>query len=77
MGRRVVSRLVVISNRVADPKQTTPTGRLAVGLLGALQQGGGMWFGWNGGLTDGESHDPRVQVRRGVTYATIDLNARL
>jgi trehalose 6-phosphate synthase len=34
-----------------------------------------MWFGWNGQLTDAESHEPRSQLRRGVTYATIDLNA--
>jgi trehalose 6-phosphate synthase len=34
-----------------------------------------MWFGWNGELTDGDSHEPRSQVRRGVTYTTIDLNA--
>ena len=43
-----MSRLVAISNRVAAPKRGKASGGLAVGLLGALQDHGGVWFGWSG-----------------------------
>jgi trehalose 6-phosphate synthase len=69
-----VSRIVAVSNRVADPGQRGATGGLAVGLHAALQKGGGLWFGWNGELAaDDEEQEPDVQVRRGVTYATFAL----
>jgi trehalose 6-phosphate synthase len=69
-----VSRLVVVSNRIADPKLGAAAGGLAVGVLGALEKGGGIWFGWSGKFTDGEPGEPERHVRRGVTYATIGLN---
>ena len=71
-----MTRLVAVSNRVADPRHRASTGGLAVGLLSALEKGGGIWFGWNGELTEGEPHDPELHVRQGVRYATIDLNSR-
>jgi trehalose 6-phosphate synthase len=40
-------RLVIVSNRVADPTKGT-SGGLAVCLLDALRKRGGLWFGWNG-----------------------------
>ena len=72
-----MTRVVVVSNRVADATKSATAGGLAIGVLGALEKGGGIWFGWNGELTDGESRDARPRVRRGVTYATIDLNKKL
>jgi trehalose 6-phosphate synthase len=51
------SRLVIVSNRVADLRATTQSGGLAVGLADALKERGGVWFGWNGerdGETGGE-----------------------
>lgn len=69
-----MSRIVAVSNRVADPRHRASTGGLAVGLLSALEKGGGVWFGWNGELTEGDTRDPQVHVRQGVKYATIDLN---
>ncbi len=68
-----MSRLVVVSNRVALPRQTA-AGGLASALCAALQERGGLWFGWSGKIaaeTAGEvhrTHDARVQ------YATIDLS---
>jgi trehalose 6-phosphate synthase len=59
---------------VADATKSATAGGLAIGVLGALEKGGGIWFGWNGELTDGEPGDPKPRVRRGITYATIDLN---
>ncbi|MFQ5985142.1 MAG: alpha,alpha-trehalose-phosphate synthase (UDP-forming) [Alphaproteobacteria bacterium] len=44
-----MSRLIVVSNRVAPVKpEETTAGGLAVGLLAALQEHGGIWFGWSG-----------------------------
>jgi trehalose 6-phosphate synthase len=70
-----LSRLVVVSNRIADPK-TVATGGLAVGVLGALEKGGGLWFGWSGDIEEQETAEAQVRARRGVTYATIDLDRR-
>lgn len=67
-----MSRLVVVSNRVADPQDAAPGG-LAVALQEAMQQHGGLWFGWSGTLTD--SVEPLVSSRqtRGVTLVTTEL----
>ncbi len=70
-----MSRLVVVSNRVADP-QKKAAGGLAVALADALNATGGMWFGWSGTIVadgtpgEGELH---IQQAGGVTLATVDL----
>ena len=68
-----MSRLIVVSNRVALPRQTA-TGGLASALQAALNERGGLWFGWSGKLaaeTAAEVH----RLRDGkVDYATIDLS---
>src|SRR3954470_2886058 len=46
-----MSRLVVVSNRVADPRKTA-AGGLAVALGEFLNNSGGMWFGWSGKLVE-------------------------
>lgn len=44
-----MSRLVVVSNRIAPPDEhAASAGGLAVGILGALKAAGGLWFGWSG-----------------------------
>src|SRR5690349_20072895 len=49
-----LSRLIVVSNRVAPITEGEPTaGGLAAGVLDALKQQGGIWFGWGGEV----SHD--------------------
>lgn len=71
------ARLITVSNRVAKPKRGGGSaGGLAVGILAALEEHGGMWFGWSGELTDGESRDPEITRRKNIEFATIDLNAR-
>ncbi len=47
-----MSRLVIVSNRVADLRKSTQSGGLAVGLADALRERGGVWFGWNGEKRD-------------------------
>ncbi len=34
---------------------------------------GGLWFGWNGELTDGQPDEPDLQIRDGVAYASMSL----
>lgn len=47
-----MSRLIIVSNRVADLRKSTQSGGLAVGLADALKERGGVWFGWNGETRD-------------------------
>lgn len=77
MAKTNEPRLIIVSNRVALPKRGAGTaGGLAVGILAALEDHGGVWFGWNGKLTDDTPGDPEV-IRRGkIDFATIDLNSR-
>ncbi len=71
-----MSRLVVISNRIADPRKTA-SGGLAVALGQALEASGGLWFGWSGKVvedgTPGEG-DLHVQNAGKVQLATVDLS---
>jgi trehalose 6-phosphate synthase len=66
-------RLIVVSNRVALPRQTA-SGGLGSALRAALQERGGLWFGWSGKLaaeTAAELHQMRDSK---VDYATVDLS---
>ena len=70
-----MSRLVVISNRVADPRKPV-AGGLAVALGESLQQTGGLWFGWSGTIVeDGPTGEGELHTQQAgkVTLATIDL----
>lgn len=71
-----MSRLVVISNRVAVPKARGAAGAqggLAGALQAALKKNKGLWFGWSGKESESPSSEPNVQTSDGVTTATIDL----
>ena len=72
-----MGRLVVVSNRLADPRKTA-AGGLAVALGEALDRTGGLWFGWSGTVAqDGTPGEGRLQTRQAgkVTLATVDLCA--
>lgn len=69
-----MSRLIAISNRVAAPSGGKSAGGLAVGILAALRQSGGIWFGWGGRTCHGEPSEPKLEQRGGVTFATIDID---
>jgi trehalose 6-phosphate synthase len=74
-----VSRLVVISNRVAVPKARGVTGAqggLAGALNAALKDRGGVWFGWSGQESEDRTGNMDLQRNAGVTTATIDLSKR-
>lgn len=68
-----MSRLVAVSNRVG-PIRGTSAGGLAVGLVEALRQNHGLWFGWSGRTRP--AGETRLQTRQtsGLTLATLDLS---
>jgi trehalose 6-phosphate synthase len=68
-----VSRLVVVSNRVAIPGENAPGG-LAVALQAALGERGGVWFGWSGKSVRGTSGTVHEQQDGGIRYITVDLS---
>ncbi len=71
-----MSRLVVISNRVAIPKARGAAGAqggLAGALNAALRKKGGIWFGWSGQETQHFTGELTTHQNDGVTIATIDL----
>jgi trehalose 6-phosphate synthase len=67
-------RLIVVSNRVAPIEEGLPTlGGLAAGVLDALHDKGGLWVGWSGEITEGESCI-RPELRKGrIRLQTLDL----
>src|SRR5690606_25743905 len=69
----LMSRLVVVSNRVAIPGENR-AGGLAVALLAALGERGGVWFGWSGKTVRGASGEVHEQEAEGIRYVTMDLN---
>lgn len=71
MGRRVV-----VSNRVGPLKDTGRAGGLAVGLVDALTQTGGLWFGWSGDVSDEGTFGPlKVQKNRKIQTIQLDMTA--
>ena len=68
-----MKRLVCVSNRISLPRRGTAAGGLAVGLLSALRQAGGTWFGWSGEVSEEPAAQPQVLTRDGIRFATIDL----
>jgi trehalose 6-phosphate synthase len=73
-----MARLIVVSNRVAPITEGEPTaGGLAAGVLDALKQKGGLWFGWSGEVTNDEVFPAHMERSVGpITLYTIDLCRR-
>jgi trehalose 6-phosphate synthase len=69
-----MSRLVVVSNRVPS---TSPAkleaGGLAVALQAALNETGGLWFGWSGKVVEPPAPATTVTQCDRFTLATLDL----
>jgi len=68
-----MSRVIAVSNRVQLPREGQAAGGLAVGVLAALEEHGGLWFGWSGreGIT--ERVEPEVVSHDAISYVTLDL----
>ena len=70
-------RLVMVSNRVAISGNSMSPGGLAVGVLSALKQTGGIWFGWSGNTREAPAIEPEIHEKEGIRFVTIDLPAAL
>jgi trehalose 6-phosphate synthase len=72
-------RLVVVSNRVADPRKTA-AGGLAVALADVLNSMGGLWFGWSGKIVEaadgGRAGEGALHSQQAgpVKLVTVDLS---
>ena len=68
-----MSRLIVISNRVQQLASGSSgnQGGLAVALLAALRQHGGVWFGWSGETTDTFTGEISYQSEGRATTAVL------
>lgn len=72
-----MSRLVVVSNRVASVDEgRAGVGGLAVAVGAALEEAGGIWFGWSGEKTGRRQTSPKIVARGKLTYATVDFTDR-
>ncbi|WP_342317007.1 alpha,alpha-trehalose-phosphate synthase (UDP-forming) [Lysobacter sp. FW306-1B-D06B] len=70
-----MSRLVIVSNRVALPGVNSPGG-LAVALQSALEETGGLWFGWSGRIDPDDSGQLHERDAGNIRYVTVDLSKR-
>ncbi|GAB1594473.1 alpha,alpha-trehalose-phosphate synthase (UDP-forming) [Lysobacter sp. PAGU 2638] len=70
-----MSRLVVVSNRVALPEESR-AGGLAIALLDALREDGGVWFGWSGTVDPHASGRIHEQQDGNIRYVTMDLSTQ-
>ncbi|HKX79793.1 MAG TPA: trehalose-6-phosphate synthase [Novosphingobium sp.] len=71
-----MSKLIVISNRVAVPSARGAAGAqggLAGALNSALKEYGGIWFGWSGQEVESFTGGVNLTRHDGITFATIDL----
>ncbi len=70
-----MSRLIVVSNRVARPAIASKgsEGGLAVGVKAAMQDAGGVWFGWNGKIENRANIEPQVDQLENISYVTTGL----
>jgi len=72
-----MSRLIIVSNRVADLEKSSQSGGLAVALGDALREMQGLWFGWDGSIVDEMSRlEFEIQQYGTVQTATVPLTAK-
>src|SRR5215472_11503521 len=77
LGVSASRRLVVVSNRVTPTAGARPdSGGLAVAIRAALQESGGIWFGWSGEVADETAVTPEIGYDGSLTFATLDLSRR-
>jgi trehalose 6-phosphate synthase len=68
-----MSRLVVVSNRIAAMEgKKESAGGLAVGIMDSLKDAGGLWFGWNGNISE-EELPLETRQQDNITFAAFSL----
>ncbi|HEY6451249.1 MAG TPA: trehalose-6-phosphate synthase [Steroidobacteraceae bacterium] len=71
--------LAVVSNRLTIPGHASPPGGLAVGVLSALRQSGGVWLGWSGKTHERPASEPESAAdiesieKEGIRFVALDL----
>lgn len=68
-----MSRLIIVSNRVADPGKATQSGGLAVVVREALRSREAVWVGWNGKIARRSGRRPDIEQGEGFASATFPL----
>ncbi len=64
----------MVSNRIAPVGEGgPPQGGLAVGVLEALREQGGLWLGWSGKIVETLPDKPRVRTFGKITIVELDL----
>ncbi len=70
-----MSRLVIVSNRVGPVRAAAKAaGGLAVALVDALRETGGIWFGWSGKVREVTDGHVRKEQAGPLTLLTLDLS---
>ena len=68
LGRPLLARLIIVSNRVGVPDGGARAGGLEVAIRPALRRRGGVWFGWSGRIAEGDPGPAKVVERDNVSY---------
>lgn len=74
-----MSRLVIVSNRVADLSKASQAGGVAVAIADTLREREGLWLGWSGKIGDRNDElrtKPDFSKIGNATIATLPLSAR-
>ncbi|RWM06294.1 MAG: hypothetical protein EOR72_31830 [Mesorhizobium sp.] len=74
-----MTRLVIVSNRVALPDEhgSLSPGGMAIALNAALKRQGGLWMGWSGKVkVEKNQVSLATQEANGITYALADLSQK-
>jgi trehalose 6-phosphate synthase len=67
-------RIVIVSNRIADPRRDEQAGGLAVALSDVLRTREGVWAGWSGRVSETAATDAPTRWRSGNTdFVALDL----
>jgi len=74
-----MSRIVLVSNRVADLSKAGQAGGVVIAIADALTKRHGLWFGWNGkigGKREESRTTPDISGVGAATVATLPLSRR-
>jgi trehalose 6-phosphate synthase len=74
-----MSRIVLVSNRVADLSKASQAGGVAIAIADTLRARKGLWLGWNGKIGDRSEElnsKPAMAEFDGTTVATLALSSR-
>jgi trehalose 6-phosphate synthase len=69
-------RIVVVSNRIPSDSASAQAGGLAIAVREALEDTGGIWFGWSGEIRDTPLQTPTLDSAGPFTLAGLDLSPR-